>query len=201
MNEHGLYDQVVRAKAGDNPAVGELFLRTEQELRRYARMLLGANWDDKSSSDLVHDTWKKALPGLAKFRGGPDDRQTAALLRSWLKKIMVNTFKNELRSEERSPRTMSLDVQRTDDSDATDLDPAADTSTPSTRLRRKETRRKVHEVLALLPEDEREVVRLALLEECSYVEIAALLHCDESTVRYRLGKALPRRRALLKELQ
>jgi RNA polymerase sigma-70 factor (ECF subfamily) len=70
-------------------------------------------------------------------------------------------------------------------------------STPSQRLDRHERARRVHELLAQLPEADREILVMRNLEERSYREIACMLEVDPAAARKRHGRALIRLHALL----
>jgi RNA polymerase sigma-70 factor (ECF subfamily) len=70
-------------------------------------------------------------------------------------------------------------------------------STPSESLGRRELARRVHQVLAGLPDVDREILVMRNLEERSYQEIACLLDIDPAAARKRHGRALIRLHALL----
>ena len=60
--------------------------------------------------------------------------------------------------------------------------------TPGQALDRKETVERVHRLLALLPEDQREAVILRDLEELTYEEISDLLELPIGTVKSRINR-------------
>ena len=68
------------------------------------------------------------------------------------------------------------------------MSPAVRVETPSQALDRKETASRVHRLLALLPEDQREAVILRDLEELTYEEIADLLELPLGTVKSRINR-------------
>jgi RNA polymerase sigma-70 factor (ECF subfamily) len=70
-------------------------------------------------------------------------------------------------------------------------------SSPSARLHRAERRDRVRTALAALPETDREVLVLRVLEELPTRDIAAVLGVSEVAVRSRQVRALERLKALL----
>jgi RNA polymerase sigma-70 factor (ECF subfamily) len=70
-------------------------------------------------------------------------------------------------------------------------------SSPSAGLRRKERSDRVHKALAALPERDREVLVLRILEGLPTREIAAVLAISEVAVRSRQVRALERLRVLI----
>jgi RNA polymerase sigma-70 factor, ECF subfamily len=70
-------------------------------------------------------------------------------------------------------------------------------SSPSARLHRAERRERVRAALAALPESDREVLVLRILEELPTRDLAAVLGISEVAVRSRQVRALERLKALL----
>jgi RNA polymerase sigma-70 factor (ECF subfamily) len=73
----------------------------------------------------------------------------------------------------------------------------ARTSSPSAGLRRQERRDRVRAALAALPEPDREVLVLRILEALPTRETAAVLGISEVAVRSRQVRALDRLKVLL----
>ena len=73
----------------------------------------------------------------------------------------------------------------------------ARTASPSAGLRRQERRDRVRAALAALPEQDREVLVLRILEALPTRETAAILSIGEVAVRSRQVRALDRLKALL----
>jgi RNA polymerase sigma factor (sigma-70 family) len=201
MNEHGIHELVLRAKAGDAEALGDLFCRSKDMLHAHAHNLLGANWEGWSSSDLVSDTWKKALPGLACFQGGSNDAETAKALASWLRTILRRTWLNLLRDEQPPGPMFPLETRRTDDSSTLGHEPADKGETPSANLKHEDTRRLIQAALVQLPELDRQIVLMSLWEKRSFAEIAAIVGRDDKTVRRYFHRSLRQLRPLLRDLQ
>lgn len=140
-------------------------------LRRYARALTG---DAVRADDLVQDTLERALGKWALWRPGN--------LRAWLFSIMHNLFVNQARS----PRL----VDYPGDEALPDLPMRA---TQSDALELRDFARS----LARLPEEQREVLLLVVLEDLSYEDTAKVLGVPVGTVMSRLSRGRERLRALL----
>jgi RNA polymerase sigma-70 factor (ECF subfamily) len=72
-------------------------------------------------------------------------------------------------------------------------------SSPSAHMERREQQRRVRAALALLSEDDREVLALRYLEDLPTGDVAAVLGLSESAVKMRQLRALQRLRDLLDE--
>jgi RNA polymerase sigma-70 factor (ECF subfamily) len=70
-------------------------------------------------------------------------------------------------------------------------------STPSRQVDRRERARRVREVIAQLPEADREVLVMRDLDGLSYQEVACILDIDAAAARKRHGRALVRLHHLL----
>jgi RNA polymerase sigma-70 factor (ECF subfamily) len=70
-------------------------------------------------------------------------------------------------------------------------------STPSRQFDRRERARRVREVIAQLPEADREVLVMRDLDGLSYQEVASILDIDSAAARKRHGRALVRMHHLL----
>jgi RNA polymerase sigma-70 factor (ECF subfamily) len=135
-------------------------------LRRFARAL--AN-DATTADDLVHDCVVKALENMEKFEPGTN-------LRAWLFTILRNCFISDIRRNKRhlgaadSPRWARGGV-------------AAPNQESALLLRRLQAE------LGRLPDDQRVVLILVVLEGMSYEQTAKMLEVPIGTVRSRLSRA------------
>ncbi len=141
-------------------------------LRRYARALTG---DGHRADDLVQDTLERALE---KWRLWQQERE----LRPWLFSIMHNLHvdgrRRDHRVDYRGDDDLPLPAQRASQQDALEL-------------------RDLDRALALLPQEQREVLLLVALEELSYAEVARTLNIPQGTVMSRLSRARARFKLLL----
>lgn len=145
--------------------------------------------NDTDAEDLVAETVARAWRGL-------DSLESEGAFRSWIFRIMNNTFISDLRRANARPRLES-----------TDYDDAADEnqdfslfeqmhqpfllwfSNPEQEFLDKLLREDLDRALATLPEHYRVVVILSDLEEFDYAEIAQTLAIPVGTVRSRLARA------------
>jgi RNA polymerase sigma-70 factor, ECF subfamily len=154
----------------------DLYCLVEQEiprLRRYARALTHAT---DRADDLVQDTLVRALSKLHLWQPGTD-------LRAWLLTIMHHQYVNTVRRE---ARERTVDIEHVSSSLTATTDPTA--------------RRQLIELdraLALLPNEQREVVLLVGLEGMPYETVAQILGVPIGTVRSRLSRGRERLRELM----
>jgi RNA polymerase sigma-70 factor, ECF subfamily len=153
-----------------------LYCLVEQEiprLRRYARALTHAT---DRADDLVQDTLLRALSKLHLWQPGTD-------LRAWLFTILHHQYVNTVRRE---ARESTVDIEHVSSSLTAITDPTA--------------RRQLIELdraLALLPNEQREVVLLVGLEGMPYETVAQILGVPIGTVRSRLSRGRQRLRELM----
>ena len=139
-------------------------------LRRYARALTG---DRSRADDLVQDTLERALAKLDLWQPGSD-------LRAWLFALMHNLFVNQIRG--RRPAETALE-------DALDEPVAGQPEALAAQ--------DIHDALARLPSEQREVLLLVGLEQFGYAEAAQVLGVPTGTVMSRLSRARERMRQML----
>jgi len=149
-------------------------------LRRYARVLTG---EPTRADDLVQETLARAWEKRRLWAAGSD-------LRAWLFTIMHNVFVNQRALARRDALNDSLDA---DDAGAAWQIPVRPTQ--QTRVELTEIMREVQR----LPNEQREVLMLAALEEMRYEEIAAVLAIPVGTVMSRLSRAREKLRRAVAE--
>jgi RNA polymerase sigma-70 factor (ECF subfamily) len=132
-------------------------------LRRFARSLARS---DADGEDLLQDSIEAALSRRGQWRG--------LNLRSWLLTIICNRHRNGLRLRTRHP---NVDIEEAKDVAA--QDPVSD---PLERTR-------LEAALNSLPDEQRAVLMLVVVEGCSYAETATLLDLPIGTVMSRLARA------------
>lgn len=143
-------------------------------LRRYARALTGSR---EAADDLTQDTLERAWHKRALWRAGTD-------LRAWTFTIMHNVFVNGTR---RGRALAPLDDTPLEDTRAA----------PGASVETGVVLRELARALALLPDEQREVLLLVGLEQFSYAEAAEVLGVPIGTVMSRLSRARERLRLLL----
>ncbi len=134
------------------------------------------------ADDLSQDTFIKAYENLRKFKLGTN-------FRSWLSRIAVNSCIDHLRRKKRSSEDGLDDHARS----LPDQNPG-----PQDNLESSELMENINAAVDSLPEDQRTVVIMREMQGFALKEIAEVMKCSESTVRWRLHYA---RKKLQKKLQ
>jgi RNA polymerase sigma-70 factor (ECF subfamily) len=161
----------------DNAAIKQQLLALIPRLRRFGYSLAG-NMDD--GDDLAQLALERALMRLDQWTPG-------TRLDSWLFRIAQNAWIDEVRARKRRGATIDLE-------EAPELAGADGRTTANSRLDLAEVR----QVIAALPEDQRNVLALVSIEGHSYQEAADMLGVPIGTVMSRLARA---RQAIAKELR
>ncbi len=145
--------------------------------------------NDTEAEDLVAETVTRAWRAL-------DTLESEAAFRSWLFRILNNTFISDLRRAGARPQTDSLDFGDGDEDEAyfSVFEQVHQPfllwfGNPEQEFLDKVLREDLDRALATLPEHHRIVVILSDLEEFSYAEIASTLNVPIGTVRSRLARA------------
>lgn len=153
--------------------------------------------NEADAEDLVAETVARAWRAL-------DGLESEAAFRSWIFRILNNTFISDVRRSGARPQTESLDRE-----DAAEEEPEFSLfeqmhqpfllwfGNPESQFLDKVLREDLERALTALPNHYRIVVVLSDLEEYSYAEIAETLAIPVGTVRSRLARA---RSALQKSL-
>lgn len=189
----GVHALVSQAKAGDARAWEQLVALTRPHLLSVVLRLFDPAAPWQSVSDLLQETWMRAWQGLADFRGGTNDAETGALLRSWLTRTLKRTYSNGQRyanaGRRKAPGLCSLNERDTDD--AGPVEPADDEPQPSTVVRLSEAQRQVGEALARLSDaTDREIIRLCFFDDLSLKQAAERLALPYHEVRQRYHESL-----------
>lgn len=141
-------------------------------LRRYARAMLA---DRAAADDLVQDTLERAWSRFSQWQSGSD-------LRAWMFGIMHNLRVDQLRR----PTLLTRAIEEDD----------FEMPTRPTQNDRLEVI-DIATALQQLPEDQREILLLVVLEEMSYAEIAISLGIPIGTVMSRLSRGRERLRLIM----
>jgi RNA polymerase sigma-70 factor (ECF subfamily) len=143
-----------------------------------------ARWlvrSDQDAEDVVQEAYLRAFKFFDGYRGGES--------RSWLLTIVRNSCYSWLQRN----RAREL----TDPIDDSPQEALIDFANPELRLLRQADAQMVHEALARLPLEFREVMVMREMEELSYKEIAAIADLPIGTVMSRLARGRKRLYSLL----
>ena len=158
-----------RAKAGDKHAFAQLYLKQKDSLYRYAYFKLGNAQD---AQDAVSDCVLEAYTGIAALK---DEKSFA----SWIFRILYcrccailsqNIRRREAEQPEAETRTAVFDNH---------LAP------------------ELEEALAILSEEDRDIVLLSVVSGYKTREIAQMLGINHATVRSKLSRALAKMKDFL----
>jgi RNA polymerase sigma-70 factor, ECF subfamily len=151
--------------------------------RRHAQTLLlyfqRRVHEPELARDLLAETFEAAIAGGPRFRGSTEDE-----LSGWLWSIARNTLADQRRREhgERGRRRRLARVRiALSDREIERVEELAGLA---------ELREAVARRLATLPEDQREAVRLRVLEDMPYSEIASKMEISPENARARVSRGL-----------
>ena len=187
-----------RAAAGDGAAREQLFQRHRRRLGR----MVAVRFDPRLAarvdpSDVVQETLAEAAANLDRYL-----RERPLPFYPWLRQLaqrrLIELHRRHVQARRRSV-TREVGPPGLPDHSALALADRlfARTSSPSAGPRRQERRDRVRAALAALPEPDREVLVLRILEALPTRETAAVLGISEVAVRSRQVRALERLKALL----
>ncbi len=144
-------------------------------------------YDPETALDLTAETFAQAFAGRRRFRGSTDDEVGA-----WLFAIARHVLARYVRrgvAERRALARLGIEVPALEPDDAVRIVELAALT---------EVRSAVVEHFSALPAQQREALRLRVVEELSYTEVACRLEISEPTARARVSRGL---RALAGALQ
>ena len=133
------------------------------------------------AEDLVQETYLKALRGFAKFEPGSN-------FKAWIFRILRNTYLTS-RTGLAAMRTVALEDEMGDGSDAIYPEGAIDRETPEINLIRLSDCAALQAAMEKLPPPLLEVILLCDVEEMKYREIAGILEIPIGTVMSRIARA------------
>jgi RNA polymerase sigma factor (sigma-70 family) len=156
---------------------GVLFERhAEPMLAYFARR----TFDPEAAAELVAETFAEAFSSRRRFRDQGSDGA------AWLYGIGRNLLSRYFRTgviEARARRRLGMPERTASDDDYDRIEELIDLEEVAERIR---------DALATIPEDQRDAVRLRVIEGRPYGEVAAELGVSEATVRQRVSRGLRR---------
>ena len=175
-NAEGVSDVelVKRFKSGDATAFDAIVQRFQDRVFRLACVWL---YDDQSAADVTQEVFVRGYKGLRSFRF-----RSAPF--TWL----YRTTRNVCNEYNRVRRAEPLDDEPHDPDSAPESDVSA-----------YESARQVRQLVAGLPERQREVVVLRIFEDLSVKETAQSMGCREGTVKALLHKATEKLKTKLQQ--
>jgi RNA polymerase sigma-70 factor (ECF subfamily) len=167
--------QRLRDDAGHEESFRALFDRFYGPLFRFFQK---RGFSTEESQDLIQETFLRVYVGIADFRG--ESRGV-----HWLFRIAANTALKAVRhrtAAKRAGESVPLDGEEA----------GSEGSAPLRQLLDKERKERLAEAIERLPAQMRRCVRLRVLQDLDYGEIAEILQISPSTVKVQLFKARKR---------
>ncbi len=163
--------------AGDRDQFAPLVDRYQNQLFRAARSRMGRpDW----AEDVVQETFLCAFKSLHTYK-------SEYSFRTWLWTILLNQCRRQLKKFSRGIFIGSWDQQSNDDDlRATLADEFKSDESPSERLASKEQTKLLDAVLAELPDEQADALRLRFFGELKFHEIAETMQCSLSTAKNRV---------------
>jgi len=147
------------------------------------RAAMGMTRDKSNAEDLVQDTFVRAFQFYGQYQGGTNGR-------AWLFRIMTNLYINSYRRKHREPERVSYD--ELEDfylyNRLSDAQGRAPGTAPEIEVVQRVEAEAIKEAIERLPEEYRDTVILADLNEFAYQEISEMLQIPIGTVRSRLSR-------------
>lgn len=178
--------QLCREK--DQRAFAEVVKRNSRTVNGLLRRL-APDWSD--TSDLAQEVYVRMWRYIGQL-------ENPARFRSWLYRIVMNLFYDELRKKNRTLATNSLDEAQYDDEagEGAGRDIADPSVGPEEQCINKELESVVRDAMQQLPHQFRQAIELRELNNLSYEEIAEATGVGVGTVKSRIARA----RAQVREL-
>jgi RNA polymerase sigma-70 factor (ECF subfamily) len=168
-------DLIRKAIARDAGAIEALYDTCAPTLLSVCLRYCG-NRDD--AEDILHDGFIKIIQKIQDFKVRSDGS-----LEAWMRRIVVNTALNFLRSRYKQQNFVDIDplLDKIDQKEAEETNPQ--------ELYFLVEKEKIMELICELPYGDRTVFNLFVFEEYGHKEIADLLGCSENTSKSQLSKA------------
>ncbi len=168
-------------KLHDERAFAEIVKRNQRTVNGMLYRL-APDWAD--TSDLAQEVFIRMWRCIGQL-------QNPARFRSWLYRIVMNLFYDELRKRSRELPTSSLDEPQYDEDpgEHPGRDTADKSAGPEELCLNSELQTVIHEAMSQLPDQFREAVVLREVHGLSYQEIALKTNVGIGTVKSRIARA------------
>ena len=161
--------------AGDIDAYGKIVGRYRGRLYNFVFRFVS---DRETAEDIVQETFLRAFRKRKEYRA-------IANFSTWLFTIAGNLAKSELR---RRKRWRLFSLHRDDDSES-GIELPDETYRPDKVAESSLADDQIHDAIASLPENYRQVILLRDVEGMAYQEIAEIVDCPVGTVKSRVNRA------------
>lgn len=168
------------------PPFAELYREHSREVYDWFRK---QTRDHETAADLTAETFARCLERYGRVRAAGGERTAMA----WIFAVAHNV----LREHRRSGRSETSARERL----GIHIDHASPADEIEQRLSASHTRPALERALQELPADQRTTLRLRIIDELGYAEIAQRLSCSEPAARQRVARALATLKLELKGTQ
>jgi RNA polymerase sigma-70 factor (ECF subfamily) len=144
----------------------------------------------EDAEDILHDGFIKIIRSLPGFRQRPDGS-----FEGWMKRIMVNTALNHIRSRSKEKNLFTGDPDLVPGDVTEEHEPL-----PLEELAGAIDKAQVLDMICQLPTGYRTVFNMYVFDSYSHRDIAAILNCSENTSKSQLSKARAMLRRKLQEV-
>jgi RNA polymerase sigma factor (sigma-70 family) len=177
-------EDLLQATPDDPEAFGVFYRRHVDAVLAFFRVRTG---DPELAADLMAETFAAALLAAPRFKRR---REPAA---AWLftigRRKLIDSWRRG-RVEDAARRKLGLEPMELDDGGLARIDAMVDEERDPLPL---------VELMGRLPDDQREALRLRVLDEREYADIARELRCSEAVIRQRVSRATRSLRAMREE--
>lgn len=169
-----------RLRSGDQKALEE-FVRAE--LPRVYNLCTRLCLTPVEAEDLCEDVFVRAIRFIRQFKG-------EAALSTWLHRITLNTWKNQVRYEKRRLFSAHVSISSdTNDRSHPALEIPDPQALPEQAAEREERRTAILKALNLLKPEDKAIIVLRDIEEKTYEEISDIMKINLGTVKSKLSRA------------
>jgi RNA polymerase sigma factor, sigma-70 family len=170
---------IERVRSGDSAAYSFLLSR---HVKRTMSIAWGIVRNADDAEDLTQEAFVRAFEKIGSFRPGEP-------FGPWIYRIVTNLALDLVKHRKRVRQEKVTDVHTTSRRDSADV-----------RAESGEIARHIDEAIESLPEMQRLVARLSLVEELGHAEIASMTGLSEGTVRSHLSLARRKLREMLHDV-
>lgn len=186
------FDLLERARRGDTRALEAIVERYQARLAMLVHYRMSeALRRDYEVDDVLQEVFLRATRDLQTFTY----RGPTSLFR-WLAQIAHHVLADAARGGTRAKRDGGMAVRFRSDSNPAGYEPV-DSNTPSRILRQQESLGQLHQKLAALPDDYRDVILMARIEGLTTAEIAERMNKTREQVSLLLHRALKKYRGIV----
>ncbi|MCR9201575.1 MAG: sigma-70 family RNA polymerase sigma factor [Planctomycetaceae bacterium] len=178
-------------RAGGRDALAEIFQQMQPSLHRMLRLRLGRMSKREDESDVLQNTWLEAARRLDEYLADPRVSVTV-----WLRRITRQVFTRmwrthmttEMRSMDREQPLQKIAFDDSGDALATEL--SASMPSPASVIIQQEMKERLRELIADMPDGDREILALRHLESLSIRDTADELNIGLEAASKRYQRAI-----------